>query len=417
MQNPIKSNISLNKSTEPDCEKDTQKSKKNLRFNRNIFYTGLTSFLTDTAVKMVYSVMPMFLLSIGASKTSLSLIEGIAESTASLIKALSGFWSDKTGKNKPFMLIGYGLSALIMPLYSFVYAPVHVLYLRFLERVGKGIRTAPRDSLIAGSVTNKETGKSFGIQKAMDNSGAIVGPLIAFAVLFFIPGNYRLIFILAGIPSFLGILVIIFGIKEAGKKPGTLIQKFRFKDFPKKFYLFLFVIFIFTLGNSTDALLLVKANEIGVKIAFIPLVYLIISIVSVSLSIPVGSLSDKIGKEKILLFGYIIYAVVYFGFGITGNITVIVALFALYGVYSATTDGIQKAFISDIVDRNKQGTAMGIYNGLLGITLLPASIIAGMLYDKVNSSVPFYFGAATAIISAILLIVFISIPEKQKIAE
>lgn len=298
MQNPIKSTSLLVKKAELSYKKNPQKSKKIFGFNRNIFFSGLTSFFTDTAVKMVYSVMPMFLLSIGASKTSLSLIEGIAESTASLLKAFSGFWSDKIGKNKPFMLFGYGLSALIMPLYAFVYAPIHVLYLRFTERVGKGIRTAPRDSLIAGSVTNKETGKSFGIQKAMDNSGAILGPLVAFAVLYFIPGNYRLIFILAGIPSILGILVIIFGIKEAGKKPETLLQRFRFKDFPKKYYLFLFIVFIFTLGNSTDALLLVKANEIGVKVAFIPLVYLIISIVSVLLSVPVGSLSDKIGKEK-----------------------------------------------------------------------------------------------------------------------
>lgn len=417
MQNHIKSNRFLDKKAELSYEKNPQKSKNIFGFNRNIFFTGLTSFFTDTAVKMVYSVMPMFLLSIGASKTSLSLIEGIAESTASLLKAFSGFWSDKIGKNKPFMLIGYGLSALIMPLYAFVYAPVHVLYLRFTERVGKGIRTAPRDSLIAGSVTNKETGKSFGIQKAMDNSGAILGPLIAFAVLYFIPGNYRLIFILAGIPSILGILVIIFGIKEAGKKPETLLRKFRFKDFPKKYYLFLFIVFIFTLGNSTDALLLVKANEIGVKVAFIPLVYLIISIVSVLLSVPVGSLSDKIGKEKILLFGYLVYATVYFGFGISGNITTIVILFALYGVYSASTDGIQKAFISDMIDGNKQGTAMGIYNGLLGITLLPASIIAGVLYDKVNSSLPFYFGAGTAIISSILLVIFISFNVKKKTAE
>ena len=417
MQNHIKSNRFLDKKAELSYEKNPQKSKNIFGFNRNIFFSGLTSFFTDTAVKMVYSVMPMFLLSIGASKTSLSLIEGIAESTASLLKAFSGFWSDKIGKNKPFMLFGYGLSALIMPLYAFVYAPIHVLYLRFTERVGKGIRTAPRDSLIAGSVTNKETGKSFGIQKAMDNSGAILGPLVAFAVLYFIPGNYRLIFILAGIPSILGILVIIFGIKEAGKKPETLLQKFRFKDFPKKYYLFLLIVFIFTLGNSTDALLLVKANEIGVKVAYIPLVYLIISIVSVLLSVPVGSLSDKIGKEKILLFGYLIYATVYFGFGISGNITTIVILFALYGVYSASTDGIQKAFISDMIDGNKQGTAMGIYNGLLGITLLPASIIAGVLYDKVNSSLPFYFGAVTAIISSILLVLFISFNVKKKTAE
>ena len=304
------------------------------------------------------------------------------------------------------MLLGYGISAFIIPLYSFVVSPMQVLYLRFIERFGKGIRTAPRDSLIAGSVINGETGKSFGLQKAMDNSGAIIGPLAAFVLLIFFPGNYRLIFLLAGIPSILSIFVIIFGIKEAKKNKESLFRKFHFKDFPRKYYLFLVIIFIFTLGNSTDALLMVKANEVGVKVAFIPLVYLITSIVSVSLAIPIGSLSDKIGKEKILVVGFLIYAVVYFGFGITGSIVTIIALFALYGLYSAATDGIQKAFISDITDKNKQGTGLGIYNALLGITLLPASVIAGMLYDKVNSHIPFYFGAATAVISAILMLVY-----------
>ena len=383
------------------------KEKKLFGFNRNILFTGLTSFLTDTSVKMVYSVMPMFLLSIGASKTSLSLIEGIAESTAALVKTLSGFWSDKIGRNKPFMLIGYGISALIIPLYSFVISPLQVLYLRFIERFGKGIRTAPRDSLVAGSVSNKETGKSFGLQKAMDNSGAIAGPLAAFALLIFFPLNYRLIFLLAGIPAFLSIFVIIFGIKEAKKNKESLFKKFHFKDFPPKFYLFLAIIFIFTLGNSTDALLLVKANEVGVKVAFIPLVYLVTSIVSVLLAIPLGSLSDRIGKERILVAGFLIYAIVYYGFGVTGSVATIIFLFALYGLYSAATDGIQKAFISDMIDSNKQGTGLGIYNALLGITLLPASLIAGILYDKVNSHIPFYFGAVTAIISAILMLFFI----------
>jgi MFS family permease len=391
---------------EPEKVTD-KKETKIFGFNRNILFTGLTSFLTDTSVKMVYSVMPMFLLSIGASKTSLSLIEGIAESTASLIKSLSGFWSDKIGKNKPFMLIGYGISAIIIPLYTFVVSPIHVLYLRFIERVGKGIRTAPRDSLIAGSVTNKETGKSFGLQKAMDNSGAIIGPLIAFALLIFFPNDYRLIFLLAGIPAILGVFVLIFGIKEAKKKEESLFKKFHFKDFPKKYYLFLGIIFIFTLGNSTDALLMVKANEVGVKVAFIPLVYLVTSIVSVLLAIPIGSLSDRIGKEKILITGFLIYAIVYYGFGVTTSIGTIVALFALYGLYSAATDGIQKAFISDMIDINKQGTGLGIYNALLGITLLPASLVAGILYDKVNSRIPFYFGAATAVISTILMLIFI----------
>jgi MFS family permease len=388
--------------------------KKFFGFNRNILFTGLTSFLTDTSVKMVYSVMPMFLLSIGASKTSLALIEGIAESTASLIKALSGFWSDKIGKNKPFMLIGYGLSALIIPLYTFVVSPLQVLYLRFIERFGKGIRTAPRDSLVAGSITNSESGKAFGLQKAMDNSGAIVGPLAAFVLLLSFPANYRLIFLFAGIPAILSVFVIIFGIKEARKSKQELIARFHFKDFPARYYFFLVIVFVFTLGNSTDALLMVKANDVGVKVAFIPLVYLITSIIAVITSIPVGSLSDRIGKEKILVAGYIIYSIVYYGFGVTTSTGVIISLFALYGLYSAATDSIQKAFISDLIDKNKKGTGLGIYNALLGITLLPASLIAGLLYDKVNSHVPFYFGAGTAITSALLMVVFIVINNNKE---
>jgi MFS family permease len=375
-------------------------------FSRNVINTGIISFLSDCSVKTIYSIMPMFLMSLGASKTSLALIEGIAESTASVFKVISGFWSDKIGKNKPFMLIGYGLSALVLPLYAFVLTPLHVLIIRFTERVGKGIRTAPRDSLIAGSVTNGETGKSFGLQKTMDNSGAIVGPLVAFGLLSFFPGNYRLIMLLAGIPAIFAIFVIIFGIKEVRKSKQELFTKFHFKDFSPRFYLFLGVIFIFTLGNSTDALLMVKANELGIEVAYIPLVYLITSVVSVVMAIPIGTLSDKIGKERILIVGFVIYAVVYYGFGSTSGTGFIVILFALYGLYSAATDGIQKAFISDLVDKNKKGTAMGIYNALLGITLLPASLIAGLLYDKVDSSAPFYFGAAMAILSAICMLLY-----------
>ena len=373
------------------------------RISRNILFTGLTSFLTDTSTKMVYSVMPMFLMSIGASKTSLSLIEGIAESTAALVKTFSGFWSDKIGKNKPFMLIGYGLSSLIMPFYSVVVSPVQVLWLRFAERVGKGVRTAPRDSLIAGSVTNGETGTAFGIQKAMDNMGAILGPMFAFLLLLVLPDNYRIIFLLAGIPALFGILTLLFGVKEAKKIRNSPIVWSGLKSFPKRYYFFLAVIFIFTLGNSTDALLLVKANEIGVKVAFIPLVYLVTSVVSVALAVPMGVLSDRVGKEKLLLVGYLLYAVVYFGFGWSSDIRAIIGLFALYGLYSAMTDGTQKAFVSDLVDSDKKGTGLGIYNALIGLTLLPASLLAGILYDKVNADVPFYFGAGMSLLAALML--------------
>jgi MFS family permease len=377
-----------------------------LGFNKNIFFTGLTSFLTDTSTKMVYSIMPLFLMSIGASKTTLSVIEGIAESTAALVKTWSGFRSDKMGRNKPLMLIGYAVTAIITPFYSLVVSPMQVLYLRFIERFGKGIRTAPRDSLVAGSATEGNMGKSFGFHKAMDNSGAIVGPLLAFLILSIFPADYRKVFLLGAIPAFIGVLTIILLIKEAKKPKESLYKKFRFRDFPKKYYLLLAIIFLFTLGNSTDALLIVKASEVGVKVAFIPLVYLIFNSVSVLFSIPFGALSDRIGREKLLIFGYLVYASVYFGFGYTTQISTIIILFAMYGLYSSATDGIQKAFVSDFLDKNKQGTGLGIYNALLGITLLPASIIAGVLYDKVNSSVPFYFGAATALLSALLMLIF-----------
>lgn len=382
------------------------KNKKIFGFTPNVFFTGLNSFLTDTSVKMIYSVMPMFLLSIGASKTSLSVIEGIAESTASLIKAFSGFWSDKIGRNKPFMLFGYSLSAIILPLYVFAATPLHVLYLRFMERFGKGIRTAPRDSLIAGSVVNGESGRAFGLMKAMDNSGAILGPLIAFAILALMPGKYHTVFLFAGIPAIAGVFLILFGIKEAGKAKHELFTKFSFRQLPRRYYLFLVIIFIFTLGNSTDALLLVKANETGIKVAYIPLVYLIINAVSVIASVPLGSLSDKIGKEKMLIAGYVVYSIVYFGFGISSTTGAMIALFALYGLYSAATDGVQKAFIADLTGKNVKGTAMGIYNALLGITLMPASVIAGVLYDKVNAQVPFFFGSAMAALAALLMVLF-----------
>ena len=377
-----------------------------LGFNRNIFYAGLVSFLTDTSTKMVYSIMPLFLMSLGASKTTLSVIEGIAESTAALVKAASGFYSDRIGRNKPFMVIGYAVTAIVTPIYAVVTSPMQVLGLRFVERFGKGVRTAPRDSLVAGSATTGDMGRSFGLHKAMDNSGAILGPLLAFALLQVLPEDYRSVFLLAAIPAVVGVLAILLLIREAAKPKESLYRRFRFRDFPRRYYLLLGIVFLFTLGNSTDALLIVKANEVGVKVAYIPLVYLVFNVVSVLLSIPIGKHSDKIGRERVLVFGYLVYAAVYFGFGYTQDVRAIFMLFAAYGLYSAATDSIQKAFVSDLLDANKQGTGLGIYNAMLGLTLLPASILAGVLYDRVDSSVPFYFGAATATLAALLMAAF-----------
>jgi hypothetical protein len=226
------------------------KRKKIFGFERNVFYTGVTSFFTDTSTKMIYSVMPLFLLSIGASKTAISLIEGIAESTASLLKAFSGYWSDKIGKNKPFMIIGYGITAIITPLYAVVRFPVQVLVLRFLERIGKGLRTAPRDSLISSSAKKNDAGKNFGFHKMMDNSGAIIGPLTACAILYFFPLDYPRIFLLATIPAMLGVVTIIGFIKEAHTAEKSQIKAGSYKRLPKKFYMFLVIVIIFSLGQD-----------------------------------------------------------------------------------------------------------------------------------------------------------------------
>lgn len=381
-----------------------KKSKKILGLERNIFFAGLTSFLTDTSVKAAYSIMPLFLLSIGATKTELSLIEGIAESTASVLKGVSGWWSDKIGKNKPFMIIGYGITAIMTPIYSFAISPLQILFMKFADKIGKGIRTAPRDSLIAGS--SSEAGRNFGFHQAMDNSGAIVGPLIAFFILELFPKNYRRVFLISSIPAFLGVISIILFIKEAKKVKADLPKKIVLKDFSSKYYWFLFIVFIFTLGNSTDTLLLVKADDVGINTAYIPLVYLIFSAVAVIFAVPFGILSDKIGRERIIIAGYFLYSIVYYGFGRTHIKIAIVLLFALYGVYSAATDGIQKALVSDIIGKDKKGTGLGLYNSVLGVTLLPASLIAGIMYDHINSSAPFYFGALMSFIAALMMLVF-----------
>ena len=389
--------------------------KKIFGLEKNAFFTGLTSFFTDTSTKMVYSVMPLFLLSIGASKTTISLIEGIAESTASLLKAISGYWSDKIGKNKPFMIIGYGITAIITPLYALARIPIQILFFRFFERIGKGLRAAPRDSLISGSIKKNEAGKTFGFQKAMDNSGAIVGPLIAFLLLSIFPLNYSYIFLLATIPAILGVLTIIIFIKEEKKKKKETTNKISLKQLPKKFYFFLIIIFVFTLGNSADALLLVKTSETGIDKSYIPFVYMIFNTVSVLLAIPIGKLSDRIGREKLIILGFIVYAIVYYFFGRFNSINVFIFLFMLYGFYSALTDGSQKAMISDIVSKDLKGTGFGIYHAVLGITLLPASLIAGLLYDKVNSNAPFYFGSVMALIATILMIIFTILNKRKRI--
>lgn len=389
--------------TRVDRMQRTKTNGKVIGIGRNVFFAGLTSFLTDTTSKMIYSIMPLFLMALGASKTEISLIEGIADSTASILKGLSGWWSDKSGRNKPFMVIGYAFTALLSPLFAFVTSPIQVLAIRFSERVGKGIRTAPRDSLVAASSEYGTRGRNFGFHKAMDNSGAILGPLLAFGILSLFPGQYRKAFLISGIPALLGLLSLIVFVKDRKAAKHALPKRFSFKDLPPRFYVFLAIVFMFTLGNSTDALLLIKAGDVGIDPAFIPIMYLIYNSVSVLFSVPAGVLSDRIGRERLIIFGYLLYSIIYLGFGRAATAGPVIGLFALYGLYSASTDGVQKALVTDIVDPKLKGTGLGIYNFLVGITLLPASIIAGLLYDRIDNKAPFYFGAVMALSAAVLM--------------
>lgn len=387
-------------------------NKKILGMEENIFYTGLTSFFTDTSTKMVYPVLPVFLTSVlGSSVASVSIIEGVAESTASLLKALSGWWSDKLGKNKPFMFFGYLMTAIVTPCFGFVANWHQVLTMRFLERLGKGIRTAPRDAIIAASGGKKNNGRNFGFHKAMDNTGAIVGPLLAFIILkitadrFSVTNQYKILFAVATIPAILGVITISLFIKEA-KADNKVLGKISFRDFDKRFYIFLGIAFLFSLGNSTNTLLLLRAKDTGFAETVIPLLYLIFNFSSVIFSIPIGIMSDKVGRERIIVLGYILYSLVYLGFGFTNKKLIIILLFGLYGLYGAACDGVQKALAADLIGKKNRGTGLGLYNAIIGITLLPASIIGGFLWDNYGHAVPFIFGAVMAFLAAVLLSIF-----------
>lgn len=408
----LKTNLELN--TYEEIKENN--SKKILGMNENIFFAGLTSFFTDTTVYTIYPILPLFLKTIlKITVPDITIIEGVAESTSSVLKALSGWWSDKIGRNKPFMIWGYLMTAIITPAFGFVSSVYHVLLLRFVERLGKGIRTAPRDSIIAASGGKKSHGKNFGFHKAMDNTGAILGPFLAWLMIYLATkahgaptlGDYKLFYVLASIPAFLGVLTICLFIKDVKNDDKSKVGKISLKDFDKKFYGFLGIAFVFSLGNSTDSLLLLRAQDTGMQQAAVPLVYLICNFSAMALSIPVGILSDKIGRERIIIIGYIIYAIVYFGFARVNTQFMIVALFALYGIYGAACDGIQKALVADLIGNKNRGTALGLFNAAIGITLLPASIIGGLLWDaNPNHSLPFIFGAIMAFISALLLVVF-----------
>ncbi|MDO8576855.1 MAG: MFS transporter [Candidatus Daviesbacteria bacterium] len=384
-------------------------NKTSLPLRGNTFFIGLLSFFGGISQDIFVPILPLYLANIlHLDKSFIGLTEGIVTSSASIFKIVSGFLTDKIKSRKSIVFVGYFLSFVARPLLAFTSAAPLVLGLRFLDGVGKGVKDSPKDVLISESTKKETRGKGFGIVRALDTLGSVAGPLFLFAMLFLLRNNdlkYHYIFFITAIPLIftLGILTIF--VKEVPFRKSKTETEKPYK-LPAKYFIFLAIVLLFSLGNSSDAFLILRAQNVGVGLLAIPLVYALFNFVYASASIPLGSLSDKIGREKVILLGWLSYGIAYLGFGLANSGYQIWILFAFYGIYYATTEGVAKAFIADLVPSEHRGKAYGIYNSSIGLVTLPASIIAGFLWDKINPSAPFLFGAIITAIASILLFFF-----------
>ena len=375
--------------------------------SKNVFVLGLVSFFNDVASEMIYPIVPIFLTSVlGAPVAIVGLIEGIAESTASVLKVVSGWLSDKWQKRKPFVVAGYSFSAISKIILSLAYSWPFVLFARFVDRFGKGTRTSARDALITESSENKVRGRAFGFHRTLDTLGAVVGPLIALLAIHFLDNNFRLIFFLAFIPAFIGILLLLFFVKEKKKEANSLNTfHFNWRELNPSFKIFLLISLIFALGNSSDAFLILRAQNLGLSLILVVLAYVFFNFTYAIFSMPAGIISDKIGPKKVLLAGFLLFSAVYLFFGLAHSSLLLWLLFPIYGIYMALTEGVGKAYISNLVPQEKVGTAFGVYQTTIGLCTFFASLIAGLLWTYIDVSTPFIFGSIMALISAFLFIV------------
>ena len=385
---------------------------------RNVWAVSLTSFLMDVSSEMVINILPLFLFNVlGVRMSIIGVIEGIAEATASLLKLFSGWFSDRLQARKWLAVSGYAISALVKPFFYFANSWITIAAVRFTDRVGKGIRTAPRDALVADSVTEKTRGLAFGFHRAADTAGATLGLLVALGVVWYVQSNvvhlgestFRIIVLVSLIPAALAVLTLAIGAQDVPVSGQRAAPKFAFKSLGKPFMVFMVIVGVFEIGNSSDAFLVLRAQERGLSVTGILSMLVVFNLVYTLVSTPAGALSDRIGRKRLIIAGWFVYAVVYLGFGLAQTAVQVWVLYAFYGLYYGLAYGTSKAMIADLVPENVRGTAYGTYNAAIGILDFPASVIAGVLWQGVGAwtglgaAAPFIFGSAAALLAALLM--------------
>jgi MFS family permease len=387
-----------------------------LALPRPVWLLGWVSLVTDTATEMIYPLMPLFLTRVlGGSAMSLGVIEGIAEAASSVLKIAAGRLADRTGRPKRIVLAGYALSGAVRPMIAFVSTWTQVLGLRFVDRVGKGIRGAPRDAMLAHFSPPDLRGRVYGFHRAMDHAGAVLGPLIAAAFLYVRPDDYRTLFALTIVPAVVVVLILL-RVPDVRKptpqsttSTDTVASSVTADPWARRaFQKAIAVIFLFSLGNASDAFLLLRLSDLGVAAFWIPLLWSALHLVKVGASLAGGDLSDRLGRRKLIAAGWLTYAVVYAGFGVFDSTTAVMALFLFYGVYFGLTEGVEKAWIADLAPAGARGTAFGVYNAALGLGTLAASLMSGWIWTRVSPQAAFLTGAALAVVATALLYLLFS---------
>jgi len=376
-----------------------------------VLVLAAVSLLTDASSEIIYPLLTIFLTTVlGTSAAAVGAIEGAAETTSALLKLASGWWSDRASRRKPLVVAGYALASLARPLVAIAQSAGQVLAIRLTDRVGKGIRGSPRDALIAESVDPSIRGRAFGFHRAADHAGAVIGPLIAFALLRWEQLPLRTVFLFAALPGVLSVIVLVMGVRETPRdmRAASATKKAAMPSLGaplgRAFWTFLISVLLFTLGNSTDAFLILRANQLGVSVALVPILWAALHVVKSAASVPGGALSDRFGRKPLILAGWAVYAVVYLGFGKATETWHAWALFLAYGMFFGLTEGTQAALIADLVGSARRGTAYGWYYLAVGVGALPASVLFGLMWDRVSARAAFDLGAALAFAAALVLL-------------